>query len=40
MINSNNVKDIYQFEPQIIKNGELLYRFFYLEKEGKYFTKK
>jgi hypothetical protein len=38
--NANDVKDIYNFNPKISKKGKLIYRFFYLEKEGKYFTKK
>ncbi len=38
--NGNNVKDIYNFSPEIEKEGELIHRFFYLDKEGKYFTKK
>lgn len=38
--NGLNIKDIYHFEPQITKKDKLLYRFFYLENEGKYFTKK
>ena len=38
--NSDNVEDIYHFNPIIEKNDNLLHRFFYLEKEGKYFTKK
>ena len=38
--NGANVKDIYNFLPEIEKDGELSYRFFYLDKEGKYFTKK
>ncbi len=38
--NGNNVKDIYNFFPEIEKDGELIHRFFYLDKEGKYFTKK
>ncbi len=38
--NGNNVKDIYNFSPEIEKEGELVHRFFYLDKEGKYFTKK
>ena len=38
--NGKNAKDIYHFDPKISKNGELLHRFFYLENQGKYFTKK
>lgn len=38
--NESNVKDIYHFEPQITKKDKRLFRFFYLENEGKYFTKK
>jgi hypothetical protein len=38
--NGKNVKDIYHFSPEIEKDGELTHRFFYLDKEGKYFTKK
>ena len=38
--NAEDVKDIYNFNPKISKKGKLLYRFFYLDKEGKYFTKK
>ena len=38
--NRTKVKDIYKFSPEIEKDGELLHRFFYLDREGKYFTKK
>ena len=37
---SSQQKDIYNFSPEIEKEGELIHRFFYLDKEGKYFTKK
>jgi hypothetical protein len=38
--NSKNVTDIYNFTPKISKKEKLLYRFFYFDSEGKYFTKK
>lgn len=38
--NASSVGDIYKFVPKISKKGELLHRFFYLDAEGKYFTKK
>lgn len=38
--NSKNIEDIYNFNPILENKGKLLHRFFYLEKEGKYFTNK
>lgn len=38
--NSKNIEDIYNFNPILEKKGKLLHRFFYLDKEGKYFTNK
>jgi len=39
--NNKEVDDIYNFEPQIKKSGlELIHRFFFLDKEFKYFTNK
>lgn len=38
--NASYTGDIYKFEPKISKKGDLLHRFFYLDTEGKYFTKK
>lgn len=38
--NASYAGDIYKFEPKISKKGDLLHRFFYLDNEGKYFTKK
>jgi len=40
LMNSKGVNDIYNFNPEISKKGKLLHRFFFLENEGKYFTKK
>jgi hypothetical protein len=40
LLNAQNVGNIYKFNPIISKKNKLLYRFFYLENEGKYFTKK
>jgi hypothetical protein len=38
--NLSEMKSIYTFKPNVVKNGKLLHRFFYFENEGKYFTKK
>lgn len=38
--NSENIENIYEFEPIYKKTGALKHRFFFLEKERKYFTKK
>ena len=38
--NLSEMKSIYTFNPNVIKKGKLLHRFFYFENEGKYFTKK
>lgn len=38
--NASSVGDIYKFDPKISKKGQLLHHFFYLDAEGKYFTKK
>jgi len=38
--NNKSIEDIYNFEPKIESNEKLIHRFFYLEKEGKYFTNK
>lgn len=38
--NASYTGDIYKFEPEISKKGALLYRFLYLDTEGKYFIRK
>jgi hypothetical protein len=40
MKDPGKVDDIYHFDPEITPTSELLYRFFYYPKEGKYITKK
>lgn len=36
---SKNIGDVYKYNPEIEKNGDLLYRFFYDPKTAKYMTK-
>ena len=40
MKDPGKVADIYHFEPELSPTNEVLYRFFYYPKEGKYLTQK